>query len=137
MLVLCVRIDRAAKAGSLEAAPWQEEIHQTFEQEIKVHFAAEEAIVFPRAARFAELKPLVEELLGEHAALRERFARAEARAMNAEDIAAFAEALALHIRKEERQLFEGMQKLMGPQELREMGVKLAEAQVDFPRACSM
>src|SRR5271167_3397610 len=76
-LALCVRIDRAQPipVGDLES--WQAEIEQQFEQEIKIHFLAEEEALFPAARRFRELVPLVKELIADHAALREWFAQAE------------------------------------------------------------
>ena len=58
------------------AEAWQAEIQQIFEQEIEIHFSAEENALFPAAARFEEIRSLVNELLDEHAALRDFFARA-------------------------------------------------------------
>ena len=72
-LALCVRINRAAMDTPMEVKAWQEEIQQHFEQEIQYHFAAEEAYLFPAARRYSELSLLVEELLGEHAQLRQYF----------------------------------------------------------------
>ena len=61
-LALCVRLDRAIQAGEVDLEAWQAEIQQIFEQEISFHFAAEEKELFPVAARFPELQPLVQEL---------------------------------------------------------------------------
>ena len=61
-LALCVRLDRAIQAGDVDLEAWQAEIQQMFEQEITFHFAAEEKELFPVAARFSELQPLVQEL---------------------------------------------------------------------------
>lgn len=134
-LALCVRIDRASPIGDSELSAWQSEIAQLFQTEITVHFAAEEGALFPEAAEFQELVPLVKELLGDHAALRESFSKAETQAMSATDLSAFARRMSAHIRKEERQLFERMQALMSPQELMRLGQRLEEALRDAAQAC--
>jgi hemerythrin-like domain-containing protein len=134
-LALCVRLDRALQAGPVDAEAWQSEIAQHFEQEVSVHFAAEESAVFPAAARFAELGPLVKELQAEHEVLRELFARATSRTLHSADMEALVEKLALHIRKEERQLFEAMQRVMGESELNAVGAALASALAAASDAC--
>jgi hemerythrin-like domain-containing protein len=134
-LALCVRIDRAqpVRIGDLEA--WQAEIEQHFEQEIKIHFSAEESILFPAARRYAELIPLVEELIAEHGALRKLFSQAEERCLSADSLSAFGQQLSLHIRKEERGLFERLQQLMNPQELGALGPKLEAALKRATQSC--
>ena len=134
-LALCVRLDRALQAGEIALEAWQAEIEQIFGQEIGIHFAAEEKEVFSAAAKFPELRPVVQELISEHALLREMFTRAQARTLNQKDLSAFALALSQHIRKEERQLFEGMQKLMNAAELETLGAALEEALKDATQAC--
>jgi hemerythrin-like domain-containing protein len=134
-LALCVRIDRAQPIPDADLQAWQTEIAQHFEQEIRIHFAAEEDVIFPAAAQFVELAPLVEELIAEHGSLRESFAQAEARLMSAESLPAFAQQLSAHIRKEERQLFERMQQLMNPVELAALGVRLEAALKDAAQSC--
>jgi len=136
-LALCVRIDRASPISDADLGSWQEEISQQFEQEIKIHFAAEERVLFPAARRFAELHVLVDELQAEHAVLRKSFSEAEARRMTAWGLSAFAEGLSRHIRKEERQLFERMQELMNPKELAALGVQLEDALKDAAQACNL
>jgi hemerythrin-like domain-containing protein len=134
-LALCVRIDRAQSipAGDLQA--WQIEIEQLFEQEIEIHFAAEESVIFPAAERFSELPPLVEELIVEHGSLRELFRQAEARCMSAQDLLALGQQLSAHIRKEERQLFEHMQQLMNVEDLAALGMELETALKDSTQSC--
>src|ERR1700686_2334772 len=80
-LGLCVRIDRASPISDRDLAAWQGEITQHFQTEIKFHFAAEEQVLFPVARRFEELSPLVDELLADHATLREHFEKSETRRM--------------------------------------------------------
>ena len=134
-LALCVRIDRASpiEDGRLDA--WQDEITQHFQQEIRVHFAAEEDLLFPGARKFAELIPLVEELMAEHATLRKEFAQAEVHALSAKSLLAFAKSLSTHIRKEERHLFERLQQLLQPEELGALGATLEVALKGAVDAC--
>jgi hemerythrin-like domain-containing protein len=134
-LALCVRIDRARPIPVANLEDWQGEIERHFEQEMKIHFSTEESILFPAARRYAELIPVVEELIAEHAALRKLFSQAEERCLSAESLPAFGQQLSLHIRKEERGLFERLQQLMNPQELAELGTKLEGALKDAAQSC--
>jgi hemerythrin-like domain-containing protein len=134
-LALCVRLDRAIQAGEIDLEAWQAEIQQLFEQEISFHFAAEEKELFPVAAQFAELQPLVQELLTGHILLRDFFSRAAARKLHAPGLQVLVEKLASHIRKEERELFEGMQRLMSPGELSLVGSALQHSLADASNAC--
>jgi hemerythrin-like domain-containing protein len=136
-LALCVRIERAMPIDDTTLADWQMEIAQQFEAEIKVHFAAEEQIVFPAARRFGELNPLVEELIADHQWLRACFAKAEARQISQEKMLAFARRLSQHIRKEERQLFERLQELVPRAELATLGQQLDRALESAVQACSL
>ena len=136
-LALCVRIDRAQPIPVADLESWQAEIDQHFEQEINIHFAAEEQVLFPAASRFPELVPLVKELIADHAALRALFTQAKARAMSAESLSAFAQQLSAHIRKEERQLFERLQHMMNAKDLAALGVHLEEALKDAARSCML
>jgi hemerythrin-like domain-containing protein len=137
VLALCVRVERAIQAGEVDLEAWQGEIQQIFEQEIAIHFAAEEKELFPAAARFPQVKLLVEELVAEHVALRDFFARAAGRALDGAGLQTFVEKLAGHIRKEERQLFEEMQRLMSPRELAALGTALEKALADASTACML
>jgi len=136
-LALCVRIDRAQPIPDKDFEAWRAEIERHFEQEIKVHFAAEESVLFPAARQFPELVPLVEELVADHASLRESFSQAAARKMSAESLPVFAQRLSAHIRKEERQLFERLQQLMSARSLASLGVRLEAALQDAARSCSL
>ena len=134
-LALCVRIERASPIGEAALAAWQAEIGQHFRAEIRIHFAAEELFVFPAARAFPELNLLVEELISEHAWLRERFAKAEAQGMSSSEIAEFAQGLSAHIRNEERRLFEKLQEVMDERELAAMGQKLEDALKEAQKNC--
>jgi hemerythrin-like domain-containing protein len=80
---------------------------------------------------------LVQELHAEHTVLRELFARAAARSLNEAGLSALVEKLAQHIRKEERQLFEGLQKTMSPDELAELGKALDHALKGATKVCAV
>jgi len=134
-LALCVRINRASLATPSELKAWQSEITQHFEQEIQYHFAAEEAHLFPAARHVSELSPLLDELVAEHAELRDYFARASGGALDRAELRAFVEKLSSHIRKEERQLFEGMQAKMGAEELLKIGARVEESLAAAPQTC--
>lgn len=134
-LAMCVRIDRASPVTDLEA--WQAEVALQFRSEIAIHFAAEEKVVFPAALRFRELAALIEELLREHSDLRTMFAAAEAKHLSAGELSGFAARLASHIRKEERQLFERLQKLLSNQEMAEMGRELTTALEGAAQVCAV
>src|SRR5277367_3992789 len=123
-LALCVRLDRAIQAGEIDPDVWQAEIQQQFEQEIGIHFAAEETELFPAALQFPQMRALVDEPLADHILLRDYFARAAARNLNRESLRSFGEKLSQHIRKKERQLFEAMQEVMSSQKLAALGVAL-------------
>jgi hemerythrin-like domain-containing protein len=126
-LALCVRIERASPIAEGDLDVWQTEIAQLCQAEIAIHFAAEEQVIFPAARGFGELAPLVEELLADHVALRQSFARAEVQQMSAADLLEFSRRLAAHIRKEERQLFECMQQLISQEGLDRLGTQLTQA----------
>ncbi len=134
-LALCVRIDRAQPIPEKDLDAWQGEIDQHFRQEIDFHFSAEESVLFPAALRFGELIPLVEELRAEHTALRECFSEAAMRSMSVERMVAFAGKLSAHIRKEERQLFEHLQRLMTVDELADLGIRLQAALSEAEKSC--
>ncbi len=136
-LALCVRIDRASPVSDFDLAAWQAEITQLFRAEITIHFAAEEAFIFPVSRQFKDLTLLVGELITDHTKLRQSFTKAEAGAMSAQDLLEFAQQMSAHIRKEERQLFERMQELMKPEELARLGQDLEEALKDAVQACAL
>jgi len=134
-LALCVRIERASPIAKADLAAWQTEIAQLFQGEVRFHFAAEEEVLFPAARSFAEVVPLVEELLSDHEWLRLQFARAITETMTSDDVRALAERLSAHIRKEERQFFQRLQERMSVEEMTSIGHKLDEALKDSQQAC--
>ncbi len=136
-LALCVRIERALRKAPLDLASWQVEIASEFVQEVQFHFAAEEQVLFPAARRFAELASLLDELIQEHGQLREHFARAKEGTMDASEVEDFVKLLSSHIRKEERQLLEDLQKLLSSAEMKAMGAELERVLRDAVRTCQI
>jgi hemerythrin-like domain-containing protein len=136
-LALCVRIDRASPFPETDLEAWQKEITQLYQQEILVHFAAEENILFPVASTFPDLAALVTDLTQDHAALRQYLSQAEALKLTATDLTAFATRMSTHIRKEERQLFERMQQLIDPDGLAKLGTQLQDALRESAQTCAI
>lgn len=123
-LALCVRITRASDE---ELTALREEALRLFDHEIRFHFEAEERVIFPAAERFAELRQLVDDLRRDHVGLR----AALNPAMTPTDMRHFAAQLSTHVRREERELFEGMQERLGVEELARLGHALDS---DFARS---
>jgi hemerythrin-like domain-containing protein len=94
-------------------------------------------MLFPAARCFRELAPLVEELIADHSTLRKSFSEAGERRMTSESLPAFAQQLSAHIRKEERQLFEGLQQLMDRRALAALGSSLEAALKDAAQSCAL
>lgn len=134
-LALCVRIERASPIAEADLPAWQTEIAQIFQSEIKIHFAAEEDVLFPAARGYAELIPLVKELVSDHDWLRTQFALATSERMTPEAVRALATRLSAHIRKEERQLFEQLQERMSKEGMASTGRKLDQALKGSEQAC--
>jgi iron-sulfur cluster repair protein YtfE (RIC family) len=125
-LALCIRIGKAFAEvhDTPDVHRWESEIVQLFDQEIAFHFAAEEKLVFPLVDQRDELQQLVDELRIEHTLLRRNVERARARQFTVTDLQVFTATLSEHIRKEERQLFEAMQRLLTSQQLTQLGADL-------------
>jgi iron-sulfur cluster repair protein YtfE (RIC family) len=137
VLALCVRLDRALQAGTVDLESWQQEIQDFFEHEVCIHFEAEERIVFPAAGQVSALHAVVSDLRAEHTELRKLFAQAADRSFNAAELHQFVDKLARHIRKEERELFEGMQQEMDTEQLCQIGTALEHALKAAVQVCSM
>jgi hemerythrin-like domain-containing protein len=125
-LALCVRIERSFSPQHAQRwAPgdpqhWQQEIERLFQQDIQYHFGAEEQVLFPAARAVPGLSVLVDELVREHAALRQEVGRASARQMDIPALLAFAGTLSTHVRKEEQNLFQAMQNALSPEAMVEV-----------------
>lgn len=123
-LALCVQIERGLRVEHPDPQHWQEEIARLFQSEIRYHFEAEEKVLFPFAQRATPLRDLVDELRVEHVSLRRYAAGAAASRLTVPEIQLFAASLSAHVRKEERQLFEGLQEQFSSEELTRVGAEL-------------
>lgn len=125
-LALCVLIGKAfAEAGQTpDVHPWEQEIVRQFDTEIAFHFQAEEKYLFPLADQHDELRELVDELRIEHTLIRRNVERARARQFAVTDLQVFSASLSEHIRKEERQLFEALQRLLTAEQLDALGTAM-------------
>lgn len=125
-LALCVLTERSLSQdpGPENAARLARETAGRFASELKPHFEAEEGILLP-AAR--ELEPaLVEELMAEHRRL-EAMAHELAGEPSAARLPDFTALLRAHIRKEENELFERIQKELPRRTLDALGERLEAA----------
>ena len=117
-LALCVRLRRRMEAGGISESELQNmrtDVRHFYDSEARAHFDAEEQVLFPAADRHTELQSITQQLRREHVELRQRATSIVT--ANAEELAELAEQLSRHIRKEENELFERMQKLMSRAEL--------------------
>jgi len=125
-LALCVRIGKAFAEvhDTPDVHHWESEIVQLFDQELAFHFIAEEKFLFTAADRFEELQQLVDELRIEHTLVRRNVANARERQFRVTDLQVFTAMLSEHIRKEERVLFQELQRLLPAEELARLGQEL-------------
>lgn len=123
-LALCVRIDRAVMDGAAVKS-FAAEVTEMWERESRFHFEAEETVLFPAAARVNGLRELTEELIAEHRVIEVMANGAREKLLDGEKLREFAKVLSGHVRKEERQLFEGMQQQLTAEELNELGGRMA------------
>jgi hemerythrin-like domain-containing protein len=123
-LALCVQIERGLRSEHPDPRHWQEEIARLFESEIRYHFEAEEKVLFPFAQRAPSLRDLVDELRIEHVSLRHYAAAADTGRLTVPELQLFAASLSSHVRKEELQLFEGMQEFFSAEDLAQAGAEL-------------
>jgi hemerythrin-like domain-containing protein len=123
-LALCVQIERGLRSEHPDPQHWQQEIVRLFESEIRYHFEAEEKVLFPFAQRAPSLRDLVDELRIEHVSLRQYAAGAAAGRLTVPELQLFSASLAAHVRKEERQLFEGIQEFFSLEDLTRAGAEL-------------
>jgi hemerythrin HHE cation binding domain-containing protein len=130
-LALCVMIQRTLPANDQGPATndslvhhWESEAARLFADEVAYHFTAEETLLFPAAARHAALRPLVAELLAEHAAMRAQVAAAGEHRLGATGLNELTTTLSAHIRREERQLFEELQRLEPAEQLARLGAAM-------------
>ena len=122
-LALCVIVERglAADRSPENTSSLATKISDMFELELRNHFDLEERILFPSIRDTMGEHPLVEELLKDHRALEALVQRLT----TPEDLLAFTRRREPHIRREERELFEDIQKRLPPDTLEQLGQSLA------------
>lgn len=109
-LMVCLRIHRGLPehGGGLDWLKTRaENTVRFFDEDLAIHFQAEEQFLFPAMSEFSGAAAIIESLLDEHRMLR-RFAarlRDGARDSYPGTLKEFADTLEAHIRKEERELF--------------------------------
>jgi hemerythrin len=120
-LALCVLTRRALAADtSPESIQRQSKrIIDRFELELVNHFAIEEEVLFPLCAPL----PLVDELIADHRKLEEQVARLR-KAPGAALLEEFCALLSSHIRREESELFEQLQRDLPRETLDRAGAEI-------------
>lgn len=122
-LALCVLILRGLRGAQTDVAGLARRACRDFDGEIRGHFDAEERVLFPAVLSGLGPLPLIGRLLEEHRELR-RLASALAEAPGAELLGEFAGLLRSHVRLEENELFELIQKQMSSEALARLGEEL-------------
>jgi iron-sulfur cluster repair protein YtfE (RIC family) len=109
-LLLCLRIHRRLPGRTHDIDRLRTRAGKTirfFEEELTVHFRAEEQVLFPAMSKLSGVGEIIGELLAEHRNLESLVdsLRAVEGGSLAQALAEFADMLEAHIRKEERTLF--------------------------------
>jgi hemerythrin-like domain-containing protein len=109
-LALCVLVDRALSRDDSEESVRKQaaRIVETFGIEIANHFELEEQVLFPAIVERLGPYPMVDDLLADHARLRELVAALNT-APGRDTIDEFTALLRQHIRREENELFQDIQ----------------------------
>lgn len=102
-----------------------------YDEEISNHFAIEEEIVFPAMEQELGPSPLVQELIAEHRELEKLIEHLRVQA-DAETLRRFSSLLRSHIRREENELFEDIQKRMSRKTLDALGAVIDARAVRIP-----
>ena len=124
-LALCVRIERTLRddRSPERSAELARRVADTYDLELRNHFDVEERLLFPALREHLGPLPLVETLQAEHRKLEALVERVRAvdDAARPAALTDFSTALATHIRTEERELFEDIQKRLSPEVLNALG----------------
>jgi hemerythrin-like domain-containing protein len=117
-LALCVLTRRSLTSDSSaeNIARQAKRIIERFEVELINHFQVEEQVLFPACGRL----PIIEDLLRQHRALATLVERMRT-APSSELIEEFCDLLSLHIRREEKEFFEDVQKTLPREVLDRLG----------------
>ena len=121
-LALCVLVRRSLEKDTSpeNLARVARRIYDRYQVELANHFSVEEEVLFPASGDTA----MVAELVAEHR-LMERMARELVESPSVVRIQEFCELLTRHIRREEGELFESMQRTMARDALEAAGAEIA------------
>ncbi len=101
------------------------EFEQFFSRNLRPHFQAEEEILFPfMRSRIAESEPLIQDLLKDHAVLRQDVARLDREDGLGRLLFELGDLLERHIRREERELFPLFENHASATEAEEVGKRI-------------
>ena len=128
-LALCVRIERglrdearsetdAPADGSTKIRELAGRLADMYDIELRNHFEVEEKILFPAVVEKLGAMPLVDELIAEHRKIEKQIEATSCASGSADQrdrLLEFAAMLSAHIRREERELFEDIQKRLPPE----------------------
>ena len=120
-LALCVMMDRGLRqdASAENVAKFTRKAIDMYDLELTNHFEIEEKFVFPAI----EPHPLVAELIGQHRRLEAFIARLRMEP-SSDLLREFAELLRAHIRREENELFQDIQKRLPRETLDQLGKEI-------------
>ena len=107
-LALCVLVNRGLRRNSSpeNVAALAKKIGGSFDIELRNHFDLEERLLFPALREHLGPMPIIEDLLADHRRLEKLVSHLRTPA----DLRAFTVLLTAHIRREERELFEDIQR---------------------------
>jgi hemerythrin-like domain-containing protein len=116
-LALCVLVRRRLEQESVSGLA--QSVLDAFDKEIANHFAIEEQVLFPLCGPM----PIIAELLNDHRTIEALVSRLRADA-SATLLEEFCDRLSKHIRREENELFEHMQRVLPPEALASAGSEI-------------
>ncbi|MGH9720020.1 MAG: hemerythrin domain-containing protein, partial [Bryobacteraceae bacterium] len=129
-LALCVLTARSLRddTSAESVARLAKKVVDRYEIELANHFEIEERLLFPAIERYLGPQALVAELIAEHRAIEVMIEglRQEPSETRLRDFGAL---LTRHIRREEGELFEDVQKRLGRDTLDSLGVEIGERAV--------
>ena len=132
-LALCVLTERSleGEASPETVARLAARAVDRWDLEISNHFAVEEEVVFPAVVRELGEYPLLDEIVAEHRQL-EKFVDQLRISPDAALLRQFTDLLRRHIRREENELFEDIQRRLSRKVLDALGAELDTKAVRIP-----
>jgi len=135
-LALTVLIDRGLRdqPGPGKTAELADKVQRMAEIELKGHFQVEEEVLFPSVRSALDSAEIIDELISQHRELQGLVERLSAAPEQERSgiLTEFGQLLARHIRLEERELFEQIQKQLSEDQIEALGREI-DAQVQ--RVC--